>query len=55
MTNTLAENKEKWFNFDWTAGGKLSGGERWSGSFGNSEAHGILRFCRGFIGICPPK
>jgi SAM-dependent methyltransferase len=38
MTNTLAENKEKWFNFDWTAGGKLSGGERWSGSFGNSEA-----------------
>jgi SAM-dependent methyltransferase len=38
MPNTLAENKENWEKFDWTAGGELSGGERWSGGFGNSEA-----------------
>jgi ubiquinone/menaquinone biosynthesis C-methylase UbiE len=38
MSNTLTENKENWEKFDWTAGDKLAGGERWSGAFGNSEA-----------------
>lgn len=32
--NTLAKNKQTWADYDWN-----TGGERWSGAFGSSEAH----------------